>query len=133
MILRRLDTDETLVLDDDLRWIDEGWSPVSQVVTFTLSGGVVIEEAVALAGRPMTFAPESDGPWASTRTLRAARAWWDVPGLVMRLSRGSVDYQVVWRRDRDGLQADPVVHYGAVVAPDLDLPLWLVTWPFLAV
>jgi hypothetical protein len=43
-----------VALPDDLEWPDEwSWSPVSQAVSVSIGGSLIVEEQAQLAGRPM--------------------------------------------------------------------------------
>ena len=43
-------------LPDDMVWKDElDWCPVTQIITPTLTGSVVVEETASLSGRPITL------------------------------------------------------------------------------
>lgn len=51
-----------LVLPPELVWEDEdAWSPVAQTTEYSLTGALLVEEAVKLAGRPITLAGQKEG------------------------------------------------------------------------
>ncbi|MCP5197656.1 MAG: hypothetical protein H6974_12870 [Gammaproteobacteria bacterium] len=51
-----------LTLPATLVWADEcDWSPVSQKVDYSTSGALILQEAIRLAGRPITLVGQSDG------------------------------------------------------------------------
>ncbi len=104
----------TLTLPIDLRWTDEfDWQAVKQNVDNTITGGIIVESAAILAGKPITLAPVDDSSaWISLETLRAVKAWADVPGRVMTLDFHGTEFDVVFRhQDNGGITALPVVFY----------------------
>ena len=57
-----------LALSPNLLWIDEfDYTPTAQSLTRTLTGALVEETAVKLAGRPITLSGDSESGWV-TRT-----------------------------------------------------------------
>lgn len=60
-----------LVLPSGLTWSDEhAWSPVEQATERTLSGALVLEEAVRQKGRPITLSGAQDGSQYTTWIAR---------------------------------------------------------------
>lgn len=46
----------TITLPTDLNWVDEfKWSPVIQSQEYAISGSLVVDDWVKLAGRPITL------------------------------------------------------------------------------
>ncbi len=104
----------TQTLPRDLRWTDElDWSGVKQNVDNTITGGIIVESAAILAGRPITLAPVGeDSAWITLETLRAVKAWANIPGQQMTLSFNGTEYNVMFRhQDNDGLTSNPIVFY----------------------
>lgn len=89
-------------LPDDLDWEDEfGWEPVGQLITPTLSGAIVVEEAVQSEGRPITL--RSDGEaWVRRSTVLELQALAAVPSLRMQLHLNGRIFTVIWRRESGG-------------------------------
>ncbi|BBG85353.1 hypothetical protein AHGSH82_024980 [Aeromonas hydrophila] len=89
-------------LPDDLDWEDEfGWEPVGQVITPTLSGAIVVEEAVQSEGRPITL--RSDGEaWVRRSIVLELQALAAVPSLRMQLHLNGRIFTVIWRRESGG-------------------------------
>lgn len=88
-----------VTLPDDLQWIDEyAWSPVARASERSLTGALIVEEAVNLAGRPITLS--GDWAWIDITTLAALRALAATPGwtgtLVLADSRS---FAVAFRDD----------------------------------
>lgn len=95
-----------VVLSRNLIWTDRmDWDPVVQTVTETAAGGVVIEEFVRLAGRPITLS----GDWLKPETVDQLVAMKETPEFreVLTLQDGS-QYWVTWRHEDGALDADPV-------------------------
>lgn len=76
-----------LVLPSGLIWSDEhAWTPIEQSTDYSLTGALLLEESVKLAGRPITLSSQQDGNehtawvkrsqtyngWSSLDALRAA-------------------------------------------------------------
>ena len=54
---------DTITLPDEAIWLNEAsWSAVAQSTSYTLSGSLVVEQGVKLAGRPMRLG--GDNCWA---------------------------------------------------------------------
>lgn len=95
-----------VTLPDDLQWTDEyAWSPVARASEYSLTGALVVEEAVKLAGRPITLAGE--WAWIDITTLADLRALAATPGwtgtLVLADGRS---FTVAFREG--GVTAEPV-------------------------
>jgi hypothetical protein len=66
-------------LPNDLLWEDEfKWSPKASTPSWALSGSLIVEHGIRLAGRPITLTPpDNEMAWVSRNThelLRAAAA-----------------------------------------------------------
>lgn len=119
----------TITLSEDLRWTDEfDWQAVKQNVENTITGGIIVESAAILAGRPITLAPIDEGSaWTSLGDLRAVKAWADVAGRVMQLNIHGATYDVVFRHEEKGaITAAPVVFFSDAA----DTDYFLVTYKF---
>lgn len=93
-------------LPDDLDWSDEfEWESMSQVITPTLSGAIIVEEAAQVEGRPITLI--SDGQaWVTRATVLALHALAAAPSVPMQLDLNGRPFSVLWRRDNGvGLEA----------------------------
>lgn len=96
--LQRNDNAEAVLLPQDMRWTDEfAWTAVAQAEPQrTLTGGLVIQQAVKHGGRPVTLA--GDWVWLPRKTLETLRDWCDLPGLTMTLRHhDGREYQVAFR------------------------------------
>lgn len=103
----------TITLHPDLLWEDEHtWTPVQQAAERSITGAMLIEYGVKVAGRNITLQPEDESSaWLSRTTLEALKIAASVPGREMTLSINGTDYSVVFRHLDGPLEARPVVHY----------------------
>ncbi len=119
----------TVELSPDLLLIDEhAWSPVSQSVSYTLTGALWVDVSVKQTGRPLTLAAgtDQDGfPYGLTTraTYAQLRALADTPGQQCTLTYLGVAYQVIWRHeDPPALDARDLVDYADPAPTDYVLP-----------
>lgn len=102
----------TLALDPDLQWSDEfDWSPVEQAVEYSLTGALIVDHGLRLAGRPITLdAPDDNAAWMPRATLAQLQAWEADPALAsMTLNLRGTPYSVIFRRhDGAPIEAHPV-------------------------
>lgn len=95
-----------VTLPDDLQWIDEyAWSPVARTSEYSLTGALIVEEALRLAGRPITLGGEH--VWLHVSTLAALRALSDTPGWTGTLVLADGREFTVAFRD-EGVTAEPI-------------------------
>ncbi len=105
-------------LPPTLVWEDEiPWSPVEQTVERSLTGALIVQEAVKLGGRPITLTGQSDGNQHTGGISRSALiALWDaliVPGTSWTLTlHDGRTFQVIARADP--LEADPLPAVGSL-------------------
>lgn len=99
-------------LPDDLHWRDEfAWSPVKQETEYSITGALLIDAAVCLAGQPITLESSERHAWVRRATVKALKAWEAVPGREMTLElRGEVR-SVVFDHANKGVTAEPVDDY----------------------
>lgn len=116
----------TITLPEDLQWVDEfEWTPVGQVVTPTLTGALVIEEAAQLAGRPITLTSQQNGSQyvavVTRATVEALRALSVIAGAQMTLTLGDGRaFTVRWRHESgSGFTAQPWRHIVPAESSDL--------------
>ena len=83
--LSRNDTGAVIGFDQDMLWPDEfTWSGIAQTQpVYTLSGAVLVQQGMKLAGRPITLS--ADWVWHTRETVVALQEWSYVPGLKMLL------------------------------------------------
>lgn len=93
------DTTTTVILPADLWWADEiAWAPVEQSAEYSLGGALVVEEAVKLAGRPITLAGHERRAWVRRSTVLALHSLAAVPGKQMVLTLADRTFNVIFRR-----------------------------------
>jgi len=108
---------DSITLPTDLIWIDEyAWTPVKQSINTAVNGGLIIEAAAALAGRPITLQGGDDYAWASKATLELLRLKQATPGLVMSLGLLGVTYSVIFAQP--GITAKQVIDYSNPASED---------------
>lgn len=110
----------TLVyLPPDLYWEDESWLPVGQSAQRTITGGLVVQIAAMVTGRPITLRPEDDNSaWMLEPVLTQLRVWAAIPGQELTLNLRGTAYTVLWRHQDGAIEATPVLHYSDVDAAD---------------
>lgn len=101
----------TLTLPAGMEWTDEfSWSPVVQESSFSLSGAMVVETAVKLAGRPITLTSSDDRGWLPFSDVETLRAWSAMAGAEMTLTIRGLARQVVFRhQDAPAVEAFPIL------------------------
>lgn len=76
MKLKDLTTLEELNLPNDMFWVDElKWQPAISTKTYSLTGALIIEGGVRLAGRPITLEPKNDMAWIPRSLALTLRSW----------------------------------------------------------
>ena len=96
--------------DGDMVWTDEfNWPVVTKKTEYSLSGALIVDSGMRLAGRPITLAGKADGGWITRATVDAlrvlARA---LPGqYVLTLADGR-SFNVIFAAD-DPIRAEQVV------------------------
>lgn len=90
---------DAIVLPDDLVWADEfGWSNVTQDVQTTLTGALVIQEAVQAKGRIITIGGAQDSGWITKSVLDSLLAKANTPDTIMTLSYHGETFNVMYSR-----------------------------------
>lgn len=100
----------TLELDEDLQWVDEhNWSSVVRSMAHSISGALIIDTGIKLAGRPITLQPPDDSAaWMPLAVVSQLKAWEAVPELVMLLSIRGQSFEVMFRGDDEpAVEATP--------------------------
>lgn len=100
-----------IALPDDIEWTDEfAFSPVTQIVTPTLTGALIVEEAARTAGRPITLV-SNEAAWLTRAAVKALQAKADVAGETYTLAwSDGRTFDVMFRRaNGQPLDAKPVL------------------------
>ena len=110
----------TLTITDDLAWTDEfAWQPVEQTAERTITGALVVQTALRVAGRPITLAPPDDSSaWLTRALVDQLRAWAAVPAKEMVLVYRGVSRDVIWRHEDGAIDARPIVDFADVESTD---------------
>lgn len=101
----------TITLPDSLEWVDEyEWSDVKGEATETIGGGLVIEETVVVAGRPITL-KSGDKVWTTKDVLDALIALINIADktYTLTLANGDTHTVVFDRRSGSPYDAKPVL------------------------
>ena len=103
----------TVTLDKDLYWPDENdWTPVVQSVNRSITGGLIVQPATRVRGRPITLEPEDDSTaWMTRAAVDQLRNWAAVPGQQLTLTLRGTSHTVIFRHQDGGFEAKPVIHY----------------------
>lgn len=100
-----------ITLPQDLAWISEfDWTPVRQSQTVSLTGKLIIEEAVQLAGRPITLSGGQE-VWVKRSTLIALHTLATQVTNPLNLTYHDTTLQVVFNHSATAIEARPVVPY----------------------
>ena len=69
---------DSFALPDGLTWADEfAWSPRAQKTEYSLTGALIVQEAVKLAGRPITLTGGKNFAWLTRTEVIALRTLLD--------------------------------------------------------
>lgn len=99
----------TAHLSDRLDWVDEyGWSPVEQVTAYSTTGALLVDEALKLAGQPITLQGTETAAWISRALCDTMQAWARLPGIVLTLTIRGVAHQVMFDHGKGGFSASPI-------------------------
>lgn len=121
----------TIVLPDDMEWIDEfQWQPAAQQIEVASNGALLVEESVQLAGRPITLEGRIEGnvgfalpTRAVIKQLQDLASAAHVTPLTLTLHDGR-SFDVLFRRtDGAAVEARPLKH----IAPHDDADLYALT------
>jgi hypothetical protein len=115
----------TVTLPDGLLWIDETtWQPVAQEVERSITGALIIQSGLVLAGRPVTLEPaDENSAWMPRADLDQLLSWAAVPDAQMTLNLRGASRTVMWRhQDAPVIDATPVVPFDDVQPGDFWVP-----------
>lgn len=113
------DGTNSLTLTDDLTELSPFWQPVVQAVTYTLTGAMLVDESIKLAGRPLTFQSEPNAGWVEYAKVEQLHRWACVPGKQLTLTRYGDSLTVVFNRESgQAVEAKPVLDIGRAPWPE---------------
>lgn len=115
---------DTIDLEDGWYWVDEQkWSYGVAKPTHTLTGGLVIEMAKKLIGRPITLQPQDDMGWVTRVVAEQLRAWSETPlrrmKLVLEYPTDTREFIVVFRHQDNPVELEAVKKFPAHEDADL--------------
>lgn len=101
----------TIELPGSLDWTDRNaWAPVAQTVTRGLTGGLIVQTATLVAGRPITLAGNERRAWVPRSVADAVQAWAEIGGKQMILALYGATYPVIFRHhDAPAFSARPLL------------------------
>jgi hypothetical protein len=104
----------TINLPNDMLWTDEmKWSALTAVNTYTVTGALIIQQALRLSGRPITLSyPDSEMAWVTRTTVQALLALAAIPArkfsLVLEYPADTRSFVVMFKQDGIPIEAEPV-------------------------
>ncbi len=112
---------DAIELPGDLVWSDEfSWSAVERSNQYSLTGALIVEESLKLAGRPITLEAKNEflgHIWLSRQTVKALYDKAAIPGQQMTLTLSDGRTFTVAFKD-EGVKAEAVYHVMAHVDAD---------------
>ena len=94
------------------------WSSVHHQKTISLTGALIIEESAQQKGREITLEGKVNAAWITRATLDLLKAKADVAGTQMTLTYYGRVFTVLFRRDRDPIDAKLIVDFANPQATD---------------
>lgn len=97
-----------LTLPQGLRWADEfDWSPITLVISYSLTGALIVERVEKQAGRPITLVGGKDWAWLTRSEVESLKALLDA-GEEMTLTLHDNRTFTVLSADDDPLKVEPL-------------------------
>ena len=103
----------TLTLPDDLIWIDEfTWTPMAKSSQYSVEGALIIQNALKLAGRPITLSGDVSAAWIARGVVKDLWALLSsATGLLLTLNDART-FNVTFAPGDNPINAQPIVDYG---------------------
>lgn len=99
----------TAAIGDRLQWINEyDWSPVKQSYEHSTDGALLVDEAVMLAGRPITLQGSETAAWISKALCDTLQAWKSLPNTNLVLVLRGMPRAVKFDLTKGGFTAQPI-------------------------
>lgn len=99
----------TTVLPEDLAWTNEySWSPVTQKVSPSITGSLIVDVGVLSAGRQIELTGDRDRAWMTRGVADQLRAIAQVGGASMTLLLRGVSRTVMFDHERGAFEAQPL-------------------------
>lgn len=110
---------DAITLPPDLEWTDEyQWTGVHHQKTISLTGALIVEESAQQKGREITLEGKINSAWITRATLDLLKAKADVAGTQMTLTYYGRAFTVLYRRDRNPIDAKLIVDFANPQADD---------------
>jgi len=85
-----------IALPAGLVWDDEfAWSPVAQATEYTLTGSLVVEQAIKAAGRPITLVGGKEFAWLTRAQVKILKAALDTGAVLTLTLHDARTFQVI--------------------------------------
>lgn len=98
-----------ILLPPALLWADEfNWSPIQSSQEYAVTGALIVDTALRLAGRPVTLEAGDDRAWIDRATLQRLHALTLPVDRQMILDQGGRARPVIWRPDAAPISAYPI-------------------------
>lgn len=98
-----------VALPYSLFWVNEQeWTPYRQSQDYSITGALLLQASVKLAGRPITLSGTTDSAWITHATLTALRELLTVDPLPLILPDGRT-FSVTWDHAGPPIAATPVI------------------------
>jgi hypothetical protein len=103
---------DSLALPEDLIWTDEfDWTPTEQNETRTLTGALVIETALKVAGRPITLAGGRESGWATKTQVDALFDKLSNTSAMSLVMPNGDSFSVIFRHKDKPIESKPIIDY----------------------
>ena len=90
-------------------WVDEfDWVPVERAVTYSLTGALLVDVGLKLAGQPITLDGTDTNAWISRSLCSTLQAWAALPGIQLDLVLRGATHQVIFDHANGGFSAQPI-------------------------
>lgn len=113
------DGTNTIEIPPEMNWSDRTWSPVSQSVTRSVTGKLIVMSAAAQGGRPITLEAPARGGWMLKSVEPQIVEWHNTPEQKLTLDYHGESHAVQFRHhDGLGYESVPATHYVINPGPD---------------
>lgn len=109
----------TITLSDDLFWSDEYlWRAVEQRKTYSLTGALLLESKLKLAGQPITLVGNESAAWITRTVLDTLQTAARIAGQQFTLTYRGTAYTVLFDHENGAIDAQPVVDFSDPIGAD---------------
>lgn len=105
-------TSGTINIPDDLAWPDEfAWQAVAAKTTYSITGALLVETGLKLAGRPITLQSDEGTAWLSRADVAALKTLSELAGAAIVLSFRGQTFNVMFNQEASPMDAKPVFDF----------------------